>query len=215
MAPQLRIRDATPDDARALASLYAAAFDDNPAYGSIFQMRGRSDAAHAASLTWFFERRVLLLLRARCPYLVAEEAAAPHRLVAAGAVVPTAQKPGLLDMLAVGLLEWPFRWGLPSLLRALAWADHVPPEAAASLAMVAVRPDAQGRGAGTALLSELLRRCGGGPVALSTQRERNLAFYGRAGFVVHSEWDGGGFPSWTMLRPRDDGGPAADAPATR
>ena len=219
-----RIRAATRTDAQALAGLYAASFDDNPAYASVFQLRETQPARHAEALAWLFERRAILAVGSGCLFLLAEEAptgdaavAAAPALLAAAALMPLSKKPDFLDMLAAGVLEWPFRWGLPSLLRALALDDAqtrpvgeargaAEPErmpVVAELSMVAVRPDAQGRGIGGALLRELLARwdaCGGGVVALGTQRARNLPFYARAGFVQTREWDAGGYTSWAMRR---------------
>ena len=225
-----RIRAATRADAPALAALYADAFEDNPAYASVFQLRDTQPARHAEALAWLFERRAVLAVASGCLFLLAEEAptgdAPAPPLLAAAALMPLAKKPNLLAMIEAGVLEWPFRWGLPSLLRALALdgAQTGPvgetrgseepqlPPVVAELSMVAVRPDAQGRGIGGALLRELLARwdaSGGGVVALGTQRARNLPFYARAGFVQTREWHAGGYTSWSMRR---DAAPAAAAP---
>ena len=225
-----RIRAATRADAPALAALYADAFEDNPAYASVFQLRDTQPARHAEALAWLFERRAVLAVGSGCLFLLAEEAptgdAPAPPLLAAAALMPLAKKPNFLAMIEAGVLEWPFRWGLPSLLRALALdgAQTGPvgetrgseepqlPPVVAELSMVAVRPDAQGRGIGGALLRELLARwdaSGGGVVALGTQRARNLPFYARAGFVQTREWHAGGYTSWSMRR---DAAPAAAAP---
>ena len=185
------LRDARPEDEAALAALYTAALDYNPAFDSVFELRRDDPGAHSRALRWLFHRRVALLLAAKAHYLVAldEQSGA---LLGGAAIVRRAQKAGLLDMLRVGLLEWPFRFGLPSLLRALA-RDTLPPDPPGAapfeglVSTVAVSPDAQGRGVGSALLRALLARWdaeGGGPLALDTQRDINVPFYERLGFRV-------------------------------
>lgn len=103
-----------------------------------------------------------------------------------------ANKAGLWEQIRVGLLEWPFRFGLPSLLRALA-RDKPPPDPPDAapfeglVSNVSVLPEAQGTGIGSQVMRALLHRWdaeGGGPLALDTQRERNVAFYQRLGFRV-------------------------------
>jgi GNAT superfamily N-acetyltransferase len=112
---------------------------------------------------------------------------------------------GLWHLLRAGMAAWPLRWGLRSALRALAMLSRqqsaAPPAASpadAELLMVTVAPGMQRRGAGSALLRELLSRwdvaslrsgdvgkggCGGA-VVLGTHQERSLPFYERAGFAV-------------------------------
>ena len=190
-APAYVLRDARPSDEAELASLYAAALDYNPAFDAVFELRRDSPAAHAAALTWLFHRRVALLLASRARYVVAADART-GALLGGAAIVPRASKAGLWDMLRVGLLEWPFRFGLPSLVRALQ-KDALPPDPpgavpfAGLVSTVAVAPEAQGRGVGSALMRELLQRwdgAGGGALVLDTQRDRNVPFYQRLGFVV-------------------------------
>jgi GNAT superfamily N-acetyltransferase len=254
-APACVVREVTAADVGALAALCTSAFEDNPAYASVFGLRGGADGgAHAAALHWLFERRVRLALAATGGhYLLCEEeaaaaetggggstagdacgaAAAPlapaRRVLAAVALVPHAGKAGLLHMLQVGLLEWPFRWGLPSLLRAFALDDaheaaHAThgadaatpplPPAAAELSMMAVSPEAQGGGLGSRLLRELLARwddAGGGGVRLGTQREQNLRFYERVGFTLVCRKEEDGYPSWFMRREARGSGGGGEA----
>jgi GNAT superfamily N-acetyltransferase len=78
---------------------------------------------------------------------------------------------------------------------------------------VAVAPEHQGRGIGQAMLRtalEALRaltREQPAPVVLSTQRERNLAFYQAQGFVLSHQTTlgqmrgGAGYTSWFMQHP--------------
>ena len=213
-------REVTLADVGELSTLYAAAFDDNPAYSSIFQLRASDPAAHAAALKWMFERRVALLHGAGGPFLVATDGG-DGRVLAAAGIVKHSRKAGLAEMLQAGLLEWPFRWGLPSLLRALTLdngilegADggghdgaDVKGDTEGELSMVAVAPGAQGRGVGSALMKELLARWDaqrGGALTLGTQRRVNVTFYERLGFVVtHArEATSTQFGHWQMRRER-------------
>jgi ribosomal protein S18 acetylase RimI-like enzyme len=190
--PPLGLRDATLADSDALGALYADAFDDNPAFDSIFQLRRTDAGAHTAALRWLLTARAWMLLRARCPYLVAWPPGDATPLAAA-ALVPNGRKPGAAAFVRAGVLTWPFRYGLASLRRALALDGDIPEAPAAdgaTLMHVAVRPGSQGRGAGSALVRELLARwdaAGGGGVSVNTQRAINLPFYARFGFVVVAE----------------------------
>ena len=222
-APKPPPRDATPlrhelraacaGDVAALASLSAAALDYNPAFDSVFALRRDDPAAHAAALRWLLERRIALLLRAQAHDVVAVDAES-GALLGGAAVVRRARKAGLWDMLQVGLLEWPFRFGFASLQRALALdalAPEDPPGAPpfeGLVSTVAVAPHAQGRGVGSALLRALLREwdaAGGGALALDTQRDINVPFYERLGFTVtraRSHVGAHGVPNddWAMRR---------------
>jgi ribosomal protein S18 acetylase RimI-like enzyme len=72
------------------------------------------------------------------------------------------------------------------------------------LLIVAVDPDLQGRGLGSALMKEGLARADQAncPCYLETSSERNLAFYERHGFVVveRATLGDGGPPAWAMRR---------------
>lgn len=71
------------------------------------------------------------------------------------------------------------------------------------LAVLGVRPDAQGRGVGRALLDAFLVRVDqrGAPAYLETTRPELVTWYGAAGFEVRERVvvTGGG-PAWTMWR---------------
>jgi GNAT superfamily N-acetyltransferase len=79
---------------------------------------------------------------------------------------------------------------------------------------VAVAPHFQGNGVGSRLLAATLQECerllvrDSAPVVLSTQRERNLSLYQRAGFVLKADhqmgvrWGSRGFRTWCLLRGR-------------
>ena len=189
--PRYVLRDARPSDEAELAAICTAALDYNPAFDAVFELRRDSPAAHKAALLWLFRRRIALLFASRALYVVAADERT-GALLAGAAIVPRGSKAGLWDMLRVGLLEWPFRFGLPSLVRALQ-KDSLPEDPPGAVpfeglvSTVAVSPEAQGRGVGSAVMRELLRRwdaAGGGALVLDTQRDRNVPFYGRLGFVV-------------------------------
>ncbi|MDJ0848924.1 MAG: GNAT family N-acetyltransferase [Myxococcota bacterium] len=71
------------------------------------------------------------------------------------------------------------------------------------LGTLGVDPDAQGRGLGGTLLRQWLAHADatGASVYLETDRERNLRFYGRAGFSVVQRTEIFGVPVWCMQRP--------------
>jgi ribosomal protein S18 acetylase RimI-like enzyme len=72
------------------------------------------------------------------------------------------------------------------------------------LAFIGTDPGSQGKGYGTALLADMLRRCDteGVPAYLEASSVRNQALYHRHGFEVVEElkWPGGGPPFWPMWR---------------
>ena len=202
-------------DVPALCSLYVRAFTDNEAYRYVFPPSTGDDG-----LRWLFDARVrMLLASAGITYLVAKEEGedALGKVVGGVAYVPTASKPGFLSMMQHGLLLWPFLWGFDSLFRVLeidaemgqrSGYGGLPPWDA-SVALMAVLPGAQGRGIGTALMTALLERVDEAhhtntgrtiAVGLDTQKEKNLAFYGRFGFVETRHAQLHGFSTWTMVR---------------
>jgi GNAT superfamily N-acetyltransferase len=70
------------------------------------------------------------------------------------------------------------------------------------LDILAVRPDQQGRGIGSALVKEGLSAADrdGVPAFLVTSNPRNVPFYTRLGFDVTEEYDIGSVHVWAMLR---------------
>lgn len=107
--------------------------------------------------------------------------------------------------------------GVGALRRALAAdaavAAWTPEESHFYLFAIAVRPGAQRRGLGRALMETALARCDaeGAPAHLECSREANLGFYERLGFAVRGriELARGGPPLWLMRRaPRSPPGVA-------
>jgi len=86
---------------------------------------------------------------------------------------------------------------------------------------VAVAPEVQGRGVGTKLVATTLRELehlwarDAAPAVVSTQRERNLPLYERAGFTLTGDrpmgvgWGSPGYRTWFMVRAASTSGPAA------
>jgi GNAT superfamily N-acetyltransferase len=118
--------------------------------------------------------------------------------------VPTLVEDGLETLRRLVLTDGEFKAQYQSMCGQQAyWHVHA----------VAVVPDHQGRGIGQAMLRvalEALRaltRERPAPVVLSTQRERNLAFYQAQGFVLTHQATlgqargGSGYTSWFMHHP--------------
>jgi len=202
-----RVRPAVLADTPQLVELYARAFEDNPAYASVFQLRELEPQRHREALAWLFAKRVSLALRTGAYFLVSEEGDEAH-LLGAAILLRRDCKPSLLQMFAEGMLEWPFRWGLPSLLRALSLdgkpcAEPASTKPVALLQMVAVQPGRQGAGTGSSLVRALLDHWdafGGGAVVLDTQLAANLPFYARFGFSVTAERSLDGYSDWQLMR---------------
>lgn len=153
----------SPDaDIEAVASLYADAFADNPAYCAIFLID--DPRARRRALAWFFERRLRATLAAGNPFLIGHYPAGGDGVAAAGGLVLPGTRPGLLAMLWHGLALWPWLWGWQSMWRLLdldrqassGVVDEHGNEA--ELVMVAVAPNLRGQGVGSALLARLLER---------------------------------------------------------
>ncbi|WP_165230347.1 GNAT family N-acetyltransferase [Aquisphaera insulae] len=80
---------------------------------------------------------------------------------------------------------------------------------------VAVEPTWQGRGVGSALLSDFRDRIGVGrpafPCFLETESERNVRLYERFGFTTIRELDVLGVRTWAMIADRPEGRPVESA----
>lgn len=147
----VEMRQATTADLPALAQLYAVAFEVSPSYRWAFTGDFEQPAPEGA-LSWLFLRRARMLLQRGCPLLVG--CSSDGALVAAGGLVPFAQKPGQLDYVKNGILLWPLWYGWASLRRALSMdgslasllASGALSGVAGELSMIAVRPDMQARG---------------------------------------------------------------------
>ena len=114
-------------------------------------------------------------------------------------------------MIRCGLLRVPFRVGARPFSRFMGANEIMGrihkkyvPEPHWYLMVVGVDPELQGRGLGSALVSEGLKRAdeSNSPCYLETSEERNVAFYERHGFVVvdTAPLGKGGPTGWAMHR---------------
>ena len=91
------------------------------------------------------------------------------------------------------------------------WARHDPPEPHWHLGPVAVEPDMQQQGVGTAMLAafcRLMDSCSAFSY-LETDKSENVRFYQKFGFTVMAEADVLGVSNWFMCRPAPAAGWAA------
>ena len=87
------------------------------------------------------------------------------------------------------------------------YARHPDPQTYTYLRYVGVKPDAQGKGWGGAIIRAGIERAAahGTGVLLETATPANVAIYTRLGFEISEEWNApdGGPKFWTMIRPAD------------
>jgi len=194
-----------------LAALLALVFADNRLYQGLFQLEGN---AQDAALRWLFGKRLELLAIAGGPLAWARDRVTDQIVGMVGALPPD-RKPSIPTMIRAGMGSWACRYGLASFGRAL-YIDAVlvaPGPGEWELAMMAVDPRIQGRGIGTRILQTLcatiLERTASGAahVRLTTQKEINVAFYGRQGFhlkrkdnVQNAFFRLPAFDSWEMAQ---------------
>jgi len=209
------IRKLTNADARATAEVLANAFADNPAY---VWMHPRA-ATRASDLRAFFQRNLrwhlpldLTWVATRGPHIVGTSTLEPPGGVPGGLreaiahwLVPTVRDQGLRTFLRTAAASREFGERYRALIQGTQYYH---------LHAVAVAPEFQGNGVGRRLVAAALEECerllarDSAPVVLSTQRERNLPLYQRAGFVLQEEhqmgvrWADHGFRTWFMRRER-------------
>ncbi len=200
-------------DVAATAAVLARAFADNPAYAWMHPRR----ATRARDLEAFFVRNLhwhlpldLTWVAARGDAVLGTSTLEPPGGVPSGLraavahwVVPTVRNQGLRTFVRTLSADREFRTRYRTLTRGRAYYH---------LHAVAVAPEGQGRGIGTTLVAAALREWelrsarDGAPIVVSTQRERNLPLYERAGFVLESDAVLGeglarrGYRTWFMTR---------------
>lgn len=212
------IRSLEPQDVPEVAQLLARALDDDPAYAYLLSGTG---VARQAALREFFASNLRVHLPFACSHVLCDR---QGRILA----TLTLRPPGgvtitLAAMLRYGLVPFTLRNG-PFAVRRLFRLKSIYDELEVLLGqgkpfwhlhMMGVLPEAQGQGHGSEILSELLadivdvEPTPGAlhPAVLTTHKERNLAFYERAGFdVVHAQTlsipQGPSYRVWGMRRPR-------------
>jgi GNAT superfamily N-acetyltransferase len=206
-------RKLTEDDVEGTAEVLAASFADNPAYAWMHPHA----ATRARDLRAFFVRNLrwhlpldMTWVASRGLRIVGTSTIEPPGGVPSSAreavahwLVPTLRDQGLRTFLRIAAADREFREHYRALTQGASYY-HVH--------AVAVTPDAQGRGIGSKLVATTLREFerlsshDGAPAVVSTQRERNLPLYQRAGFVLKKDcrmgtrWSDRGFRTWFMLR---------------
>lgn len=198
---QVSCRRAVADEEAGLARTFAAAFAEDPVLGWLLP----EERTRAERLRRFFT----IELR--------------HMAFARGTVWTSDGLPGAAMCMPPGAWQLPPRVALaqaPAFGRA--FGRRLPIATALQAAMelrherrahwyvlaVGVRPEHQGRGLGTALLSPTLARCDRErlPAYLEASSERSAALYERLGFEHVRELRlGSSPPLWLMLRPPRDG----------
>jgi ribosomal protein S18 acetylase RimI-like enzyme len=188
------VRKATADELRRLASVLAAAFEDDPAARWVF-----GDDVRVA------ERGFLLFLQ-RIWFAQEECYTTDHTVGACVWERPGEWKLGVgaqVRMLPAMLRVFGRR--LPRVGKAITTMESDHPEREHYyLPFVGVLPGWQGRGLGAALMRPILDRCDrdGVPAYLEASTPRNRALYERHGFTVTEEFvlGKGSPPLWRMWR---------------
>jgi len=193
------IRVAEARDVPELADALSRAFDGDPVLSWVMRDDGKRSEAMRGLFAY--------ILRESVPH---GEVTATDELDACAVWVPPgvwAEPPGLLESLR--MLPETLRWAGLSRLRRFKEMDAAeyakrPREPHFYLAVLGVRPDRQGAGLGSALLSHTLSRLdeAGMPAYLENSKPANMPLYERHGFRVFDEINlrGGGPKEWCMWR---------------
>jgi len=107
---------------------------------------------------------------------------------------------------AVATLLKPLGAAIPRVIQWFAkWCHLDPDEPHVHLGPIAVAPEAQGKGIGTALMNRYIEHLKQERAAgyLETDRPENVEFYKKFGFIVQREEQLIGTPTWYMWRPQD------------
>lgn len=182
------------------SELVAQAMNDNPTHGAVF--------GGPASRR---ERRMRVFFAAILPWIAAQGlllgAHVDGRLVAVLGLLPPGRcQPRGLQFLRLGT-RLLFSLGPLRALRLVrwqrAWGRADPAAAHWHLGPLAVRPDRQHQGVGTALLQHGLARVDHTRTLayLETDLPRNVTLYQRLGFAVTRQESVLGVPNWFMQRP--------------
>lgn len=195
---------------RATAQLLARALDDDPAYAYLMP----DPARRRRGLVDFFTGNLKTHIRYRCTRVALDATGRPGATVTLRPLEGVHSSP---QRLTFALTGFAWRHG-PGAVRRLLWLKNTYDalELAAArgaphryVHMMAVAPERQGCGEGGRLLRDVLAASTAAdpraPAVLTTHRERNVAFYRRAGFEVTDEralHPPGGTPYvvWSMAR---------------
>lgn len=194
------LRRATPADSPPLVQLLARAFEEDPLYRFLVPPGPRRDARLKA----LFE-------------LILQHLSDDWREVFTTATTDSVAlwlRPGMqkVSPLRQAWLVPAFSrvLGLRNIPRGLGVMGHMDalharfaPEPHFYLSILAVAPERQGQGIGSALLEPMLERCGRErlPIYLETAQAKNVPFYQHHGFVVQAETRHADYPTlWSMSR---------------
>jgi GNAT superfamily N-acetyltransferase len=197
---------------REAASVMAEAFSDSPAYNYIFQEDLAAGNKKRDILEWMFHAYIVAICK-RSPSalrgLLDDHDDDERKVIVCCFLWVKSPHDNLTmwDMIAAGLWQGPFRFGLPALRRLLATLDAFQADAHhfgttnyIILERMAVRADRRGQGIGSACLRQVIIQhqtnddddaAQGGNVKrrdiiLHTQLDANVRFYLKLGFhVVH------------------------------
>jgi len=196
----VEIRDLTIAETDAAAGVLGGGMRDNPMHLRVF---GPSPNRRERALTQMFEA----LLRLYLSKGAILGAFSGERLVGVSAMVqpnrcqPTAREklqllPAVLGGSGLAATARVLRW-------AAGWARHDPKDAHWHLGPVGVERHLQGKGIGSALLQACCNRIDStrSLTYLETDKQENVRFYQRFGFLLSAEDSVLGTPSWFMARP--------------
>lgn len=188
-------RPATPADREAVAAVLARAFAVDPLMTWVFDRVGRRPEASRRFFAWYFDR---LVGQDICSVESSLRGAALWALP--GQWAPTPWQQAQIALRMAPAVRRPVR-----VLRGIGQVEQAHlSEPHLYLAVLGADPSAQGQGVGSALLRSGLELADEErwPAYLETATERNVALYGRFGFVVtrRLQMPGGGPPVWLMRR---------------
>lgn len=196
------LRPYVETDRDAVRDLLVAAFSDDPAYAHAFP----DDRERALGIVL----PALVSIRASTggTLTVVE---IQDRVVGIRSSTRSTNRPGLATYLRHGLARMPFTLGLTTLRRMLSADAEMaqlrnlvqPLEAHAYLAQIAVHPDHQKTGAGSALMRDWLDEVDRSQqaAALLTSRAQNVIWYERFGFEIAGQVGiAREFTAWCMVR---------------
>jgi ribosomal protein S18 acetylase RimI-like enzyme len=189
------IRRATRADARALATMLARAFHDDPVMSWFFPDLKRRLAQNRR----FFAMRLRQLLPQEETYTVDGHGAAAIWAIPERAHLTFLETARMSVVLAPAI----GRRG-PTILRGVEMIEKAhPTNPHYYLAVLGTEPELQGQGLGSALMQPVLDACDRDevPAYLESSKERNIAFYARHGFRVTGEMNlPSGPTAWSMWR---------------
>lgn len=196
----MTVRPFSPAETPAAMRLAARAFADDPLFRFVYPDPTRREAGFVRENTAYMRHYYR-------PYGVCEAADLDGAMAGMALwLPPNADPPAWREWATVPTLARTVGLRrLRAVIRAYHAFDHALPEQPYwYLGLLAVEPEAQGRGVGAALVRAGLERADrdGAPTFLETGTEPNVAFYERLGFEVTEEILLPGGPThWGMMRP--------------